>query len=100
MNGLGPVSNCGDRDKPSPIWGAEYLSPGRKNVLEIRPGEVLVSQNRVEQGSAEFPAFGNSAALLEERTAEFERQNSALPGSDQPGIAVTGTPNPIKGRNI
>jgi hypothetical protein len=32
-----------------------------------------------EEGSAEFPAFGNSAFLFERTTAEFERQTLRYP---------------------
>jgi hypothetical protein len=40
---------------------------------------VSLTLDEVEQGSAEFPAFGNSAAFVEARTAELERQTLRYP---------------------
>jgi len=58
----------------------------RINDIEFS-GERLSIIKTKRRGSAEFPAFGNSAGFLEGGTAEFERRNSALPGL----IAITKT---------
>jgi hypothetical protein len=62
----------------------------------------LSSRVAKEKGSAEFPVFGNPAAFLEGRNAEFERQrcpatnpfnrsgagNSALPDSSRASLTL------------